>query len=708
MLTTASCINDKLTVDNPVEVGDEITFGSSLPEEGIETRVTYGEPDAEKREFPVYWENGDEIVIYCPQSAGAQLAHYTVGVPNSTSTVAESITKTGDGALQWGSEDLHKFYGFYPAKYVLGSETTGAFKMNVPVNQTAHNFTLGSDGSWKADVNTDYAIMYAYRGQKKSNTPEGTNIDLHFTPLSTILEIVVQGPAEANTTLTLTNINVRTLDETPIVGDFIAQVIPGSDTEESSTGTVVFSSDKAGKVDNNLSIPCSWKEGTETKFVTLSQGQKLYLKAFLIPVLPEGVDALDSKNVLVSVSTTKGTAQKTLVNSNGESFKIMPNKVNRVTLPALKTNFETAYWMNSLDPDIYLTELSIPGSKMTAETADNGAPNAYQSTTIEQQYKDGVRAFILPTIRQSDGTIYAARINKPITSIIDEISNYLKVSQAAGKNEFAFVLITYQTGGSGGELDWMKSLQATINNISSDIIYKDEITANTTLGDVFGKIVVKCNYNSDNMINGAGTAPMLYTLWQQAYVEGGLPMYWNDPHSTSQLTWLYQEVTANLHTTNNTCSARGDYHFDVGHGAEATMEDKKAYIELLFTESLEAYKNGTHNTWFMNDLGGYYTWCDKTSWHLWDDNHDEHIDIINFTKETNQLGIDLLQQRTENAGLGLIFMNFANRQEDGVEYKSDLLLQTIIDNNFKFALRKKETGTTTYNADYTDGGFAIE
>lgn len=706
-MLTASCINDNLTVDNPVKTGDEITFGSSLPEEGIETRVTYGEPDAEKREFPVYWENGDEIVIYCPQSAGTQLAHYTVGVSNSTSTVAESITKI-EGGLQWGAkDDLHKFYGFYPAKYVLGSETTGAFKMNVPVNQTAHNFIQGSDGNWKADVNTDYAIMYAYRGQKKSNTPEGTNIDLHFTPLSTILEIVVQGPAEANTTLTLTNINVRTLDETPIVGDFIAQVIPGSDTEESSTGTVVFSSDKAGKVDNNLSIPCSWKEGNETKFVTLSQGQKLYLKAFLIPVLPEGVDALDSKNVLVSVSTTKGTAQKTLVNSNGESFKIMPNKVNRVTLPALKTNFETAYWMNSLDPDIYLTELSIPGSKMTAETADNGASEPYQSTTIEQQYKDGVRAFILQTSRQGDGTINVARINKPLTTILSEISNYLKVSEAAGKHEFAFVLVTYQEG-SGGQADWMRSLQSTINNISSEIVYKDEITANTTLRDVFGKIVVKCNYNSTNMISGVGTAPMLYTLWEKAYVEGGLPMYWNDPNSTSQLTWLYQEVTTSTETDKNVCSNPSKFK------AEDTKENKVAYIKELFAQSLQEYKNGQHDTWFMNDLGGYYAWCDDDSWgHSIDlalvGGHSERHDIIGLTQDLNQLAIDELQGRTENAGLGLIFMNFANREEaTGVAYKSDLLLQTIIDNNFKFALRKKETGTTTYNADYTDGGFAIE
>lgn len=696
MLITASCVNDKLTVDNPVEVGDEITFGSSLPEEGIETRVTYGEPDTETRKFPVYWENGDEIVIFCPQSAGAQLAHYTVGVSSSTSTVAESITKVGDETLQWGSEDLHKFYGFYPAKYVLGTETDRVFKMNVPVNQTAHNFTQSSDGNWKADVNTDYAIMYAYRGQKKSNTPEGTNIDLHFKPLSTILEIVVQGPDEANTTLTLTNINVRTTDGTPIVGDFLAEITKESDTEEGSEGHVTFRSDDAGKVDNNLSIPCSWQDGGETKFVTLSKGQKLHLKAFLIPVLPEGVDALDSRNVLVSVSTTKGTARKTLVNSNGESFKIMPNKVNRVTLPALKTNFETAYWMNSLDPNIYLTELSIPGSKFTAETQTNGASLYYQSTTIEQQYKDGVRAFILQTFRNSNGSLTVARINQPLQTVLNEISAYLRESINKEKKEFAFVLITYQAeNGSGTGKQWVESLQNTINGMGDDVIYKQEITPNTTLGDVVGKIIVKCNYNDLSMIENVGTAPMFYTMWQGAYVEGGIDMPWGDPNGKANFKWLYEEVT---HVSKpNTCD-----HYDT----EETYENKINYLKKVFEESIVEYKQGTHNTWFMSDLGGNYTYCNRgTGFHVI---HNKVDDQIGLTKDINQVAIDLLQSRTENASLGLVFMNFANRQEDGVEYKSDLLLQTIIDNNFKFALRKKETGTTTYNADYTDGGFAIE
>lgn len=692
-----SCQEEKMTgAQNPVKSGDEIEFGSSLPEGGVESRTIYGDPDAVNRTFPVYWEDGDEIAIYCPQASmpTTKLARYRISAPTTEpySSTATAVTRIGDAGLQWGKDDLHKFYAFYPSSGVKGTESTGFFDLEIPVSQDVKKFYQDKDGNWRADINMDLALMYAYRGQKKTNTEVGTNIDLHFKPLSTILEIVVQGPENANEALTLTNINVETTDGTPIVGQFHAQITPGSDTDEAYTegSTVTFSSKDGDKVVNNLSIECSWKENGETKFVNLGQGQKLYVKAFMLPTK----EKIDSKNIKITVSTTKGAVHKTLVNG-GQSFIIAQHKVNRVTLPALKTNFETAYWMSSLDPNIYLTELSIPGSKMTAESPTYGTSvaDAFQATSIEQQYKDGVRAFILQTYRNGDGSLTVARVNKSLTDVLGEISSYLKDSQAKGKNEFAFTLITYQDG-AGEQVDWMKSLQTTINKMSADVVYKDEINPNTTLGDVLGKIVVKCNYNSASMINGVSTAPMLYTLWEKAYVEGGLPMPWNNPHATSQLTWLYQEVTTATETSKNTCGSPHKY------SAEDSKENKKTYIQTLFAKSLEAYKTGNHDTWFMNDLGGYYSWCTRNDWVHKNDianvvPHEVSKDIITLTKDLNQLGIDELQNREENAGLGLIFMNFANRGTTGQEYKSDLLLQTIIDNNFKFALRKKGSSTTT-------------
>lgn len=74
--------------------------------------------------------------------------------------------------------------------------------------------------------------------------------------------------------------------------------------------------------------------------------------------------------------------------------------------------------------------------------------------------------------------------------------------------------------------------------------------------------------------------------------------------------------------------------------------------------------------------------------------------------------VDYVQTRGEDASLGVVLMNFADKQSgSGAEYGCDGLIQTIIYNNFSFALRKKPSGTTpaaSYNASYQSGGNAVE
>lgn len=102
----------------------------------------------------------------------------------------------------------------------------------------------------------------------------------------------------------------------------------------------------------------------------------------------------------------------------------------------------------------------------------------------------------------------------------------------------------------------------------------------------------------------------------------------------------------------------------------------------------------------MNDLGGYYS--DGT------DIPDRYTGQEALAKDMNDMAVDELQKRTENAGLGLVFMNFADMQPgSGPLYQSDWLIQTLIDNNFKFELRVKGTSGASYNASYKSGGNAI-
>lgn len=749
----SGCADENLdnTVKNPVKSGEEIMFGSKLSGDAdvIEskpgTRTVYG--DRTTTGVPVYWEaNGtDEIAIFCDQASqpASHLVHYKITPDETDHATAATVAKvnTSEAGLQWGDLDTeHRFYAFYPASAVKGSaeeDQTGKITANIPVTQQVQEWRIvekGANGAIDGKKtyfglpNMDYAYMYAYNAVTPSDVKEGQFIDLQFHNLVTVLDITVQGPSSG--TATITNINVDAIDgTTPILtGDFTCNIRNAS-TGEGAVATCEPVGD-FNEERGRISIPCYDKKNGQ--FIQLGPDELLNVKAYIIPQDLE--NTVKQRTLRVTVSLLNGApCRKTL-----QTADVTPHKINRVILPPL-TIGGTNYWMSSLDPDIYVSELSIPGSKFSVLTSDNGADRVYQNSDIDKQFEDGVRAFIFQTA--VDGTnshpinlanneftydinVVAEDQSHQVMSLsnaVKKIASYLDQCQKAGKeNEFAFLVLTYTTGdqdlGKGhltwggmewdrpalsAEQTWIQGLRDKVNEIAADPnnrIYTGEITPNTTIDDVKGKIILKANYNSEDMISGyTGSAPIMFTYWESAtgpdgYQEknGGMPMDWGTPmwytNSTADLRWYYQEVTS------------------VGDGQEATTQEKKDGIQNLFRKSVDLYHNDTsHKTWFMNDLGGYYS-----------DNVDINgrgTGIQALAIDMNQMGVDELQNHEENAGLGLIFMNFADKQEgSGVDYKSDWLIQTIIDNNFKFALRKKGSSTTPsskYNATYSNGGNAV-
>lgn len=732
----SGCADENLdnTVKNPVKSGEEIMFGSELSGDAdvIEakpgTRTVYG--DRNGNGVPVYWEaNGtDEIAIFCNQASqpANHLVHYKITPDETNHEIAASVAKVNpsEAGLQWGDLDTeHRFYAFYPASAVEGSaeeDQTGQITANIPVTQQVQEWRKGTFESSDTEFNgrtvyfglpnMDYAYMYAYNAVTPSQVDKSQSINLQFHNLVTVLDITVQGPSSG--TATITNINVDAIEgEKPILtGDFTCNI---RNTETGVIGTCEPVGD-FNEERGRISIPCYDKKTGQ--FIQLGPNELLNVKAYIIP---QDVNNTVTKQTLrVTVSLLNGApCRKTL-----QTADVTPHKINRVILPPL-TIGGTNYWMSSLDPDIYVSELSIPGSKFSVLTSANGASRVYQNATIQQQFEDGVRAFIFQTATNSKNlgaqydNLYVVCEDKSrnvmtLSDAIKQIASYLDVCEQNGKtNEFAFVMLTYSSGdvpwlddpqGYDNEQYWIDKLREEVNNIAgvaANRIYTDEITPNTTINDVKGKIILKANYNSKNMISryGTTTAPIMFTYWESAtgpdgYQEenGGMPMDWGTPvwyeNSNAALRWYYQEVTS------------------VGNGQEATTQEKKDGIQNLFRKSVDLYHNDTsHKTWFMNDLGGYYS-----------DNADINgrgTGIQALAIDMNQMGVDELQNREENAGLGIIFMNFADKQtESGAKYKSDWLIQTLIDNNFKFALRKKGSSTTPsskYNATYSNGGNAV-
>lgn len=729
MLCSCSEEIDNGTAKNPVQEGEEILFGSSLSDEA-ESRTVYGSRD--KNGVAVHWVDGDEIAIFCKETSqpANHLVNYRIKPNSGDPSTASEVMKVDPNAagLQWGSEDVHHFYAFYPADRVNGADADdqqGTITANIPVNQQPAGWRTGPIVSQDESVNgrtttfalpnMDYAYMYAYNAVDRNTVESGSGtIWLQFHNLVTVLDITIPAPEDGSDVI-VTDVTVRAVDgsNTVLTGDFNCYIRGAGETTTPACEPV----GDMGQVRNVVNIPCfDQKTG---KFITLGDDEDfLNVKAYIIP---DNVnDAIQPRTLQISVSTLNGGEKKRTL----ATASIVPHKINRVLLPAVVPG-GTNYWMSDLDPNIYVSELSIPGSKFSVLTRENGAKKVYQTATIDKQFEDGVRAFIFQTatighwglgFKYDRFSVVCETRDKEVMELSDaiaKIASHLKACEDAGKeNEFAFVMLTYSYGDTPAFTDneqyWIEKLRDEVNSISgtaANRIYTDEVTANTTIDDVKGKIILKANYNSQKMISDYGdtTAPIMFTWWTGPYgprinekdpnsdyyqdLNGGMPMDWGKPvwylSSPAKLRWYYQEVT------------------NVGSGQDATLKEKETFITNLFTKSVDLYKNDkAHKTWFMNDLGGYYS--DKTNI------GNRENGIIALAEDMNDLGVQLLQNRTENAGLGLIFMNFADKQaESGAKYKSDYLIQTIIMNNRKFQLRKKSATTTNYNASYKSGGNAV-
>lgn len=719
----SSCSDDSLdngkTVVNPVQTGDEIIFGSSLSDNtDMESRTEYGDRTATG--VPVYWssdeEKPDTIAIYCMQSSqpADHLVKYIVTPSESNQAVAASVDKLDPNAagLQWGDRSTpHRFYAFYPAGAVKGTDdedATGQITANIPVTQQVQEWRTvqaGASGALEGKKtyfglpNMDYAYMYAYNEVTPENM-EGSTVNLKFKNLVTVLDITVQGPQSG--TATITNINVDAVEGSqPILtGDFKCN-IRAAKTDGTVVCTPVGSfNEERGRI----SIPCYDKKSGQ--FIQLGPNELLNVKAYIIPQNIE--NTVKQRTLRVTVSMLNGAPCRKTLNT----ADVTPHKINRVILPKLEVG-GTNYWMSSLDRDIYVSELSLPGSKFAYATPDNGVTvRNFQDATITQQFTSGVRAFIVQTAGYAEYTRRGGRYthndsgkddlyvtvngnilqkngkNVTIEDVLAELKASIDEAEKAkgeSNNEYVVVQLTFEGnpcnsnyGNFNSERIWIEALQAKLNSLiskNSYNLYTDEITANTTIRDLREHIVLKVNYNSTAMgsyIAQDATIPALFSKWQGKY--GDVDLRWGTPNESSTRTpmhWLYQEAT------------------HVGSNTEITYQEKLDYIKKVFEDVVTRYQQNTeHDTWCMNDVGGRYR-------------EDTDDAVTRLTTELNNYSVGLLQNRTANASLGLIFMNFADKLEtSGALYKSDWLIQTIIDNNFKFALRKEPSSTTTtsYNA----------
>lgn len=721
-IALAGCTDEEFEkIINPVQTGDEIIFGSSITEQNkkdansVETRTIYG--NRTTTGIPVYWNpDGDTISIFCPQASAParKMVNYVV-LPDETKEMenwnTSAIVKKEhleDAGLQWGAEDEHEFYAIYPAKGLknAGSDEAtnhGVLTATIPVTQSPtmwEPLSMGMGTTYFALPNMDYAFMWAHNHVNKSQIDKNSPINLKFHNLVTILDITIPGPVD-NEEVTLTNINIESLTPGDILtGDFKFYIQDNSDNEHPQGYVEPVKSDE---VRNTISISC-WDKETKS-FIKLKKGTYAVVKAYLVPAAK---DLVQKRTLEITVAKLNGGAphRKTLTD-----VEIIPQKVNRIVLPEVSNDTKPDNWMSSLDDNIYLSELSIPGSKFSYLTSKT-SNTVYQTKDIAGQFADGIRAFIVQTgskatfieNRNNVGTNWwpkyeysykidsGAATEMPVTNAVagTTFENTIKditASLKSAQNECAFVVLTCNSsdcydniikpnkynkpGGDGPSWAqaWIETVGVHLKKLAENYpIYTDEITANTTIGDVRGKIIIKVNYNDESQekyIEADDKVPALFSKWINPKTNPSLTptadLLWGSPNPASKretMKWMHVEAT------------------NVGENAEVTVDQKKTSITNMFQNAVDIYLEGRlHNTFFMTDIGGIYTSNSSTT---------------DLARDMNMYAVEALQNRKENASTGLVFMNFADRDKDsGQKYQSDWIISTVIDNNFKFALRKR-------------------
>lgn len=728
----------------PAQTGDEITFGSSLtdvqnitisPSSGTQTRTIYGD-DPVNGAYPVYWEAGDQISIYCPEAAQGNIVKYKITPDENDASTSSAVVKVNENeaGLQWGTAEVHHFSAIYPAEKIEGvaEGEGGNLIASIPANQDPVSWKSEQNEkggiTWTGVANTDYAYMWAYNTHSKS---DGGDVALKFKPWVTILDVEINGPESAGEEIKMSAVQIVSLTGETLNGRFAIDFNPVEDNEKNYPVYTEQGNPNATRSQISIQLYNQELNNRQGDFITLKQNDKIVIRFYLLPK-DTNYDTNSRTDLQVRVTPFNSAVLTRTLNAEvgTQTGGILAHKVNKVILPSVSKTGPN-YWMSSLDPNIYVTELSLPGSKMSYQTAENvSGRNAvyYQDLSIADQVTNGIRAFQIQTAstntawgpgNASDQVLYMTvagnKTNTRFKDIVSEIATGLKTAEAAGKKqEYAFILLTATLGkcdGYGlwpnrtdGNLAWMDAIRNELAEMAANEetyrLYTGEITPNTTIDDVKGHIIIKVNYNDDDMGNHLSEndrIPAMFAKWG-VFEDVSLPsdftetsayainsMRWGTSHNVNNgaLQWFYHEAT------------RVGYN---NNGGDETYAQKIGNIEDMWERSIGYYNsNSDHSMWFLNDLGGCYV----NGIYSGGESQDG---VDAWTQEVGPYATRLLQNRTEDATLGIVLINYANPEN---QYSGNLI-QTIINNNFNFELRTSGSGQAeTYNATYQNGGNAI-
>ena len=657
MLT--GCSDDEGGTARPA-AGTPISF--SLTSSG--TRTTYDDTNP----YQINWVNGDQIKIFCAEAENAKSALYNV-TPASTTAKDGTIAAAGSDVLKWGGDtETHHFYATYPGA-ANGVKVDANGIATFPINRNQKCTVTTTDG-YTADVvakpDMNNANMVAYT----ATAPTDNAVSLLFKPLMTTLEIVVKGPAtsinSSNARVTGVSI-VSTIQTTSSeTGDnFKYDIAKGTISGSAGTGTPTTKSETTfiSLVDAN----------GNASYVDLAYGHTLTLTAFL-PPMSEAQAAAMKRQVKVRVHITGNVELTASIKTNDASSdswttQFKPSAKKKITLPAIpSTSTVGNNWITPLDDNIYVSQISIPGTH-DAATGDGTTfrLGKTQELTLDQQFEIGIRAFDLrPAVRNNDLILCHGVV--ATTFAWDQVMERFKYYLSEHPGEFIIALIRHEDEYDRNNANWGSIMQGKLESLKAETnpktneSYTADFKPDLTVGELRGKILFLCRdwtkYNNDGPVVGG------YTGWSHSPSGSEVSIYSRTVNGTMNIQDCYapsEDGQSNIFNTSK------------------FPEIKWTGIKTLLDKSMKFHTDPTLiNRWSVNHTSGYVDWVSTTDGYR-KNAANNNIKLYNYINSTTWCG-----------STGIVLMDFvgAHTSGDHTVY-GDLCPQAIIDNNYKYRMKRK-------------------
>lgn len=692
LLALVACNQENMPERPTPTPGAEVKFGVSLNKNDV-TRTIYGKEN--NNAFPIYWVDGDKVLVTSPQCLnGRNTAQYKVSVESDKQNYATSLNKTGAVGVQWGQNPTADFYSVYPADNASVQGTT--FSLTMPNAQNDILKLGGRKSKAYADMNA------CFMGAVSKGVTNGSEVNLTYTPLSTAIRFTLRGPssAEGQTDSEVIISQVVLKADQPIAGDFTVDMSTGTETPTVKPGEKKY---------NEITLYTHYAE--TGGYLTLGLNDEVELNAFVIPY--ENLAVND--NWKLEVTTAQGKVYTTPLKGSGAGT-LKPGKIHRFkgdlpNLPAPTTDWDPSNWMVNVPRNVYLSEISIPGSwnSLNDDYQDvNGSTEEKCKAAIDAQYKAGVRAFHIDTRWTPNRNPYdivtntfvsAPTILRLGTAVGGATNNYggekltrkdnLSFANAleyivyhVQPKEYMIVFCTFaQKSYEKTEGGWM---QAVSDACAADdrIIDARTISANTVVGDVLGKVIVivNCAKNPSKIDNLPKGSKCLFTYTPLELDENRYKtQQWCTGAIANCADASLNMYSAQAQIMASPMDATSGYTVS-GRGYAPAWAERRQKTENILKWSLDNFqkKEYVHCDWLYNGLGGYL--CDSDGKEVKDSQKE-------VAKELNQWidGKMKLMAAKPTGGqtpyypVGLVLMNYVTDKTYGVP-----VVKGILSHNNKF------------------------